>query len=90
MHARGMGQSPGLPPPDGGSDEVRFGPSRKPRVRVTAWLRWPLAGRLAVVIVALATLAVAAFVVATAGHPGHHRPGAAGSAAFTGRPQAQP
>ena len=90
MHAMGMGQSPGLSPPGGGSDEVRFGPSRKPSARVTAWLRWPLAGRLALGIVALATLAVAAFVVATAGHPGHYRPGAVGSAAFTGRPQAQP
>ena len=89
MHARGMGQYPGLSPP-GGGDEVRFGPSRKPRVRLTAWLRRPLAGRLALGIVALATLAVAAFVVTTARQPGHHRPGVTGSAAFTGRPQAQP
>lgn len=86
----GMGHYPGLSPPDGGGDEVRFGPSRKPQVRVTAWLRRPLAGRLALGIVALATLAVAAFVVTTARHPGHHRPGVTGPTAFTGRPQAPP
>jgi hypothetical protein len=85
-----MGQYPGLPPPGGGSDEVRFGLSREPRVRVTAWLRRSLAGRLAVGIVALATFAVAAFVVTTARHPGHHRPGVTGSAAFPGRLPARP
>ena len=90
MHARGMGQYPRLSPPGGDSDEVRFGPSRKPQVRLTAWLRRPLAGRLALGTVALATLAVAAFVVTTARQPGHHRPGVTGPTAFTGRPQAQP
>ena len=38
-HAMGMGQYRGLPPPGGGSDEVQFGPSRGPRVRLAAWLR---------------------------------------------------
>ena len=85
-----MGQYPGLPPPGRGSDEVQFGPSRKPQVRLTAWLRGPLAGRVALGIAALATLAVAAFVVATTRHPGHHRPGVTGPAASTGHPQAQP
>jgi hypothetical protein len=86
----GMGQYPGLSPPDGGSDEVRFGPSRKRQVRVTAWLCRPLAGRLALGIVALAALAVAAFVVMTARHPGQHRPGVTGPAAVAGRPRARP
>ena len=83
----GMDQRPGLPPD--GSDQVRFGPSREPGVRVAAWLRRPLAGRLALGVAALATLAVAAFMAATAGHLGHHRPGVTGPAA-TGRPRAQP
>ena len=86
----GMGQYPGLPPPGGGSDEVRFGPSRGPRARLTAWPRRPLARRLALGIAALAALAVAAFVVTTARHPGPHRPGVTGPAAVTGRPPAQP
>ena len=88
-HAMGMGQYRGLPPPGGGSDEVQFGPSRGPRVRLAAWLRRLLARRLALGIAALVTLAVAAFVLATTRHPGHHRPGVTGSA-VTGRPQAQP
>lgn len=89
MHAMGMGHSPGLPPPGGGGDEVRFGPSRRPRAGVTARLRGPLAGRLAVCVVALAAVAVAAFAAATT-HPGQHRAGAAGPAAVPGRPGAQP
>ena len=84
-----MDQHPGLPPPDGGSDQVRFGPSRELGVRLAAWLRRPLAGRLALGVAALSTLAVAAFMAAAAGHLGHHRPGITGPAA-TGRPQAQP
>lgn len=83
-----MDQQP-LPPPDGGSDQVRFGPPREPGVRLAAWLRRPLAGRLALGIAALSALAVAAFMAATAGHLGHHRPGVTGPAA-TGRPQVQP
>ena len=83
-----MDQYPGSPPPYGG-DEVRFGSSREPGVRLAAWLRRPLTGRLALGIGALATLAVAAFIAATAGHLGHHRPGVTGPAA-TGRPRAQP
>lgn len=56
---------------------------------MTARLRRPLAGRLALGIAALATLAVAAFVVTTTRHPGHHRPGVTG-VAVKGRPRAQP
>ena len=84
-----MDQRPGLPPPDGGGDQVRFGPSREPGARLAAWLRRPLTGRLALGVAALAALAVAAFMAATAGHLGHHRPGESGPAA-TGRPPAQP
>jgi len=90
MHAIGMGQDSGSSPRGRGSDEVQFGPSRKPQARLTAWLRGPLAGRVALGIAALATLAVAAYLVTTTRHPGHHRPGVAGPVAVTGHPQAQP
>jgi hypothetical protein len=83
-----MGQDSGLPPPDGG-DEVQFGSSREPRARLTARLRRPLARRLVLGIAALAVLAVAAVVVTTTRHPGHHRADVTGPA-FAGRPGAQP
>ena len=85
----GMGQHPGLPPAGGGSDEMQFGPSGGWRPRLTARLCRPLARRLALGIAALAMLAVAAFVVTTTRHLGHHRPAVA-HPAVAGHPQAQP
>src|SRR5436305_434017 len=78
VHGMGMGHYPGSQPQGGGSREGQFGRSRGPRARLTAWLRRPIATRLALGIAALAMLAVAAFVAATTRHPGHHRPGVTG------------